>query len=297
MTRWRFLAASILLASGTARAGEDARPVLTWVMAVPPPIHIADRTGYADETVDWFIAHLPQFRHAVISANSKRLEDMLASSDGVCGGAVFKTPARERDTQFSRPVYWTRPNRLIVSAERPAALDAHLDPQGEVDLPALLADRSFVGGVQEGRSYSSGIDQALARSEAAPGGDDGLVAIRGPGRLDMLASGRFDWTIGFPVEARWWAHRLETSPERTKFLADLGGTNPAYLTRPIAGSTGLVPAYIGCSRQPVGQSAIAMIDRLIDGAGRNPPWIAYYLKWLDADDRAGYLAARDAAVR
>ena len=291
------LMAALALVSATAGAEEDARPRLTWVMAVPPPAHIPNRTGYADETLDWFIARLPQFRHEVVTANSKRLQDMIASDDGVCGAAMLKTPERERDTVFSHTVYWSLPNRLIVSAQRPAALDAHLNARGEVDLPALLADRTYTGGLQFGRSYGAGIDQALDQAQQHPGESAGLVSIRGPGHFDMLASGRFDWTLAFPMEALWWARRLEVSPDKAEFLGDLGGDNLAYLTRPIAGNTDLVPGYIGCSRRPLGQSVIAAIDRLIDAAGANPPWLDYYLNWLDTGARADYLKARAAKVR
>ena len=293
------LAAGLLLLPGLARAEEDdrpdARPRLTWVMAAPPPAHIGDGSGYVDETLAWFTARLPEFRHEVIAANSRRLQDMLASADGVCGAAMLETPERGRDTKFSQPVYWLQPNRLIVSAQRPAALDAHLNARGEVDLPALLADRAYGGGLQFGRSYGAGIDRALARKQAGEGAS--LVSIRGPGRFDMLAGGRFDWTLGFPMEALWWARRLEHSPEKTNFLADLGGDNLAYVTRPVAGSTELIPAYIGCSRRPIGLEVVAAIDRLIETAGRNPPWLAHYLKWLDADSRADYLQAREAVAR
>jgi len=289
------LAAGLLLLPGLARADEDedARPRLTWVMAVPPPAHIGDRTGYADETLDWFTARLPEYRHDVITANSNRLEDMLASGDGVCGAAMLETPERERDTKFSRPVYWTQPNRLIVSAQRPAALDAHLNARGEVDLPALLADRSYAGGLQFGRSYGAGIDRALAQQR--PGEGAVLVSIRGPGHFDMLAGGRFDWTLGYPMEALWWAGRLAGSSEKAHFLAELGGDNLAYLSRPIAGSTDLTAGYIGCSRRPIGLGVIAAIDRLIEAAGRHPPWLAAYLKWLDPTARADYLTARAVA--
>jgi len=289
-----FLAAALTLLYGAARADEDARPHLLWVMAVPPPIHITDQTGYADQTLNWFIARLPQFRHEVITANSRRLQDMLASDDGVCGAAMLATTEREQTTAFSKPIYWALPNRLIVGAQRPAALDAHLNDRGEVDLPALLADRRFTGGLQFGRSYGMNIDEALAVAQSHPGESAGLVSIRGPGHFDMLAGGRFDWTLAFPIEAFWWAKRLEGSPDKTHFLADLGGDNLAYLTRPIAGSTGLVPAYFGCSRRPLGLSAIAAVDRLVAAAGDNPPWLAYYLSWLDAPTRADYLKAREA---
>jgi uncharacterized protein (TIGR02285 family) len=300
-----FLAATLtaagVLALGAALAAEpDARPRITWVMAVPPPIHITGANnppGYADETRDWFIAHMPEYQHELVNANSKRLWEMLAASDGICGAAVFKTPEREADTQFSTAVYWTLPNQLIVSADRAAALDAHVTPRGEVDLPALLADPAFVGGLQFGRSYSPGIDRALADAQKRSGGNAGLVSIRGPGHFDMLASGRFDWTIGFPIEALWWARRLEANPEKTSFLSELGGTDLTYRTRPIAGSTALIPAYIACSKRPVGLAAIAAIDRLVEAAGPTPPWVAYYLKWLDPGSRAEYLKAREAAAR
>ncbi len=295
-----FLAAAALSVGVAHGAAPDPRPRITWVMAVPPPIHITGANnppGYADETRDWFIAHMPEFQHELVNANSKRLWEMLAAADGICGAAVFKTPERAADTQFSLPVYWTLPNQLIVSADRAAALDAHVTTGGEVDLPALLADHAFVGGLQFGRSYSPGIDQALADAQRRPGEKASLVSIRGPGHFDMLASGRFDWTIGFPIEASWWARRLESNPEKTNFLSELGGTDLTYRTRPIAGSTGLVPAYIACSKRPVGLAAIAAIDRLVEAAGPMPPWVAYYLKWLDAGTRGEYLKQRAAVAR
>jgi uncharacterized protein (TIGR02285 family) len=198
---------------------------------------------------------------------------------------MLKTPARERDTVFSAPIYWSLPNRLIVSAARPAALDAHLNPIGEVDLPALLADRTYAGGLQFGRSYGAGIDQALERAQQHPGESASLVSVRGPGHFDMLASSRFDWTLGFPMEALWWARRQE------------GGDTLAYLTRPIAGSTDLIAGYFGCSGRPLGQSVIAAVNRLVASAGDDPPWLVYYLNWLDAGTRVDYLKARTAKIR
>lgn len=296
----RLLAAGLLLTAALAlpvRAEEDPRPRLTWVMAVPPPIHTVDHSGYADQTLDWFIARMPQFRHEVITANSRRLQEMLASDDGICGAAMLETAEREETTVFSRPIYWSLPNRLVVSAKRPAALDAHVNARGEVDLPALLADRRFSGGLQFGRSYSHGIDAALAEAQQHPGESATLVSIRGPGHFDMLAGGRFDWTLAFPIEVGWWAHRLEGSPDRSNFLADLGGDETAVRMRPIAGSTDLVPAFFGCSRRPIGESAIATVDRLIEAAGAEPPWLDYYLDWLDGATRAEYLRMRAARMR
>ena len=286
------------VAAAPARAA-DARPHLTWVMAVAPPIHVVTPgapSGYADETRDWFIAHMPGFQHEVVSANSRRLQQMIAADDGVCGAAMFKTPEREVDTLFSAPIHWTMPNQLIVSARRAAALDAHVNERGEVDLPALLADRAYVGGVQFGRSYSPGIDRALVEAQARPESAS-LVSIVGPGHFDMLASGRFDWTLGFPMEVQWWARRLAGNADKTKLLTELGGADLSYQARPIAGSTALIAAYIGCSKRPVGQAAIAAIDQLVADAGPNPPWLAYYLKWLDARSWADYLKARSALVR
>ena len=47
-------------------------------------------------------------------------------------------------------------------------------------------------------------------------------------------------------------------------------------------------AYFGCSRGPLSEQLIARINALITAAGPRPPWLAYYLEWLDEAARARF---------
>ncbi len=291
MARRRILAglAGALLATGTLRPAEaEDKPHLTWVLAIAPPGHIWGKStlrGYADETLDWFIARLPEFEHEVVVADSLRLEAMLAERDGVCGAAMFSSPERLGYTVFSRPVYWSSSPILVADAARAAEIDSRLNARGEVDLAGLLADPHLVGARSLGRSYSRGIDRTLN----AAGPSARLLPLVRAHEMDMLANGRFDWTIDLPSHIAWWARGSAGARNELPAETTTAARAFKYITRPIAGEPAETISYIGCSNRALGRRAVEAVDRIIDAAGPNPPWTEYYLKWLDDDAKADWL--------
>lgn len=272
-------------------AAADEKPRLTWVATASPPTHIDDRTGgpgIADETLDWFIQRLPGFEHESISADSLRLEAMLKARDGVCSPALVKAPERLAYAVFSKPVYWSEPPRLVANAAHATEIDGHANDRGEIDLAALLDDARLSGARLVGRAYSTGIDRTLNAAKPAAR----LVLLNHANEMDMLANGRFDWTIALPIHIEWWRHRIGTpgtvdpaTPAETTDAA----VRFALVTRSIAGEPAELIGYMACSDREIGRRAIEAIDAIIDQAGPNPPWAEFYLKWLDADSKADWL--------
>jgi polar amino acid transport system substrate-binding protein len=276
---------------GTAAAAD--KPHLTWIASASPPTHIDDKRagpGIADETLDWFIARLPEFDHEVIVADSLRLENMLATSDGICAAALVRSPERLAFTVFSKPVYWSEPPRLVANAAKAAEIDSHADVRGAIDLPALIDDPRLSGGRLLGRSYSLGADRALNAAKPTAR----LLLLTHARELDMLANSRFDWTISLPIHIAWWAQGFDSPSDRAGDEDTPARTTDAairfkFITRQIAGEPEELIGYMGCSNREIGRRAIAAVDRIIDDSGPNPPWTAFYLKWLDTDSKADWL--------
>lgn len=271
----------------------EDKPRLTWVSTATAPTHIEDKragSGIADETLDWFIARMPEFDHEMIVADSLRLENMLATRDGICAPALVKSPERLTFTVFSKPVYWSEPPRLVVNAAAAAEVDSHANARGEIELPALLDDPHLSGGRLLGRSYSASIDRVLDAAKPTAR----IVPLTHARELDMLANSRFDWTIALPIHIAWWAQGFEGPSDRAGDDDTPARTTDAaisfkFVTRAIAGEPDELIGYMGCSNREIGRRAIAAIDRIIDAAGPNPPWTEFYLKWLDADSKADWL--------
>ena len=106
--------------------------------------------------------------------------------------------------------------------------------------------------------------------------------------MDMLANGRFDWTIDLPAHIAWWARGSAGAGSEAPAETTEAAQAFKYITRPIAGEPDESISYIGCSNRDLGRRAIEAVDRIIDAAGPNPPWTEYYLKWLDDDAKADW---------
>jgi uncharacterized protein (TIGR02285 family) len=282
--------AAVLSGIAPLAAWAEDKPRLTWVSTASPPTHIEDRgagPGIADETLDWFIARLPGFEHEIISADALRLEAMMMERDGVCSPALVKAPERLAYAVFSKPVYWSEPPRLIANAAHATEIDQHANDRGEIELAALLDDGRLSGARLVGRSYSAGIDRTLNAAKPAAR----IVLLNHANEMDMLANGRFDWTIALPIHIEWWRHRSnppEGEDAATPAVTTDAAVRFALITRGIAGEPAELVGYMGCSDQAIGRRAIEAINAIIEQAGPNPPWTEFYLKWLDGDSKADW---------
>jgi uncharacterized protein (TIGR02285 family) len=178
-----------------------------------------------------------------------------------------------RTADLERRFYLTNvklapPLQLIV---RTAVLDRlPLDSQGQVRLPALLAQPSMRGLLVNKRSYGQQIDAQIG---AAPAGTQRqLLSPSGVGAnfLEMLAHGRADYAIEHDFML---SYRRQQEPGRFDLLTAV----------PIAGNDELAIVAMVCPRTPWGRRAIVQIDAILAELARGPELGPASIRWFGAD--------------
>ena len=243
------------------------KPVITWVLTAPPPIHFDPATGLKgvkDEVLDWFDAHLPQYTIETSDAGVLRSLDYLKQQDGFCFPGLARTAERESYIAYSKPALWALPDRITVSAENAARVEKLVGADGSVTIKDMLVRSSLEGNREAGRGYP----EAIAADFDRYGTAGNLLPIPNDAdRFGMLVSGRFTWTMIDPATAHWI----------------FGSQFPdfRYRTFAIAGYHEPVPVAFACSKKPLGLQIIRDLDALIEAHGKEGIWQAAYDRWLD----------------
>lgn len=270
------LLAAVLILIATGPAHADAAPRITWMVNDYPPSNILSGPlagqGFGDRTFRYFAERLPEFQHDISPASVQTFQELARRhQDGICKWSLLKTPERENYLIFSGPIYFIISNQVIVQQARQALLAPFLNANGAVDVKALLADTRLTVSVVRGRAYLPVIDQAL---QANLGAAHIQISTHDLAPLKQVATGWVDYTFGYPFEVLWNACEQ--------------GQDWAFAYFPVAGEAIYRLAYFGCSRGPLSEQLIARINALITAAGPRPPWLAYYLEWLDEAARARF---------
>ena len=268
----------ILLASGDVRAQNS--PTFTW--AVPPfaPAFITDQdelTGYAADTQNWFAQRLPHYHHEILQVPLARLLAEMKSGDGElrCSATLIPPPERREYITFAKTILLHLPISVVIRVEDQDLFAPYLDDAGHVELSRLVSDQHLTTAIRIGRAYGTQVDKQLM----AHRNDVHVMQVADDTKfLRMLELHRIDWTLYFPSEAEFY-RRDQTPDLKIKAL-------------PIAGSTTLLEATIGCANTPAGRKAIAEINRIVDDHP-SMPWTDFYAEWLSPQDRDWFKAARD----
>lgn len=223
-----------------------AQPVvdrITWLAGDTAPGRGARPS---DRLIDWVGARLPGIAHERVVANAKRSWMLIERGDTVCHASAVRSAQRETLAYFSNT--WPMPPlQLVVRADRAAALP--LDAAGQVDLPALLADRRLHGVLVHGRSYGPVLDAQLERRAGLGTVQRVTAGDFGSNLLPMLLQGRADYALEYPNAL---AAVAQNRPEVTSLT-----------TLPIRGATEPVISGVACPRTPWGQAAIRRIDAVL----------------------------------
>lgn len=217
----------------------------------------------------WMLDQLPEFSAGNDSASVARIERLIQDGGGntFCYAQALRTPKREAYALFSEPVLTRLPSRLVVRTDHMAALEPHLNSQGQVKLPSLFEDPKLRGAVTSMRNYGPLIDAALVAAKAPHRVPDSSTPAR------MLMAGRIDWIISEPADLAWFVRHEPNLPQ-----------TPTHSVE-IAGQAATVPTHVMCSRTATGQQLINAINRLM-ARRTNRTWEQPYLKLLNRQERA-----------
>lgn len=256
---------SCLLICGPLAASD--KPSVFWYNEHYPPTFISKgddiNQGFGDKTLAFFLKQLPQFNHEMLYANVNRTLAEIRENDGVCVLGLIRTTAREQFMSFSKPVFHTLPNRLIVLKDKMHLIAPYVGASGTVDLPLLMTDSGLVAGIIVDRVYSSHINKIIDdNKERTP-----RIDMPHPRYVPLLLRGRIDYTLGFSYEA---AYQFKKQ-----------GKENAFISLPVAGEAETVSSGVACSIGPIGRQVITAVDHIIDAQGAIPSYHAFYEEWLD----------------
>ncbi|SFN03732.1 conserved hypothetical protein [Formivibrio citricus] len=262
----------------------ESQPELLWYRFDYPPAVILSGPhkgqGYAEVRDAFLMRELTEYQHKLVTSNIARLFEEMRVRENICNSALLKTPERESFVLFSEPVAELLPVGVVARASRKAEFAPFLNKRGELRLPEFIRSQKFKVAIAANRSYGSTIDSALK-----PGKETGVVRpyykgdVFASGLMQLDQRGLADATLGYPIELNWTARRLNLDVAEYWFI-------------PVEGATQLIYSYVGCSRSPQGEAAIAHINKLVRSGQVAKVFEKAYLEWLPPDLRGYYLQQR-----
>lgn len=242
----------------------DEKPLVTWILSDFPPFIVTDGPslpgeGFIDFTLRYLVERMPEYRHHYEVAGIARSVGLMEQGAPVCHPALLRTAEREKIAAFSGPVHFVLSHMVVARRDRLDRLSRHLNDDGQVDLPRLLADPTLTTSLTEKRAFSPVIDKALA--DAGPSRNRPTIGVRLDSPFLQLDAGWIDFMFAYPVEPGWYRSRGRIFRD-----ADL-----VYL--PVAGGEDYVLGRIACTRGEWGEGVIRSIDAAVAAAGPRPPWI------------------------
>lgn len=252
---------------------------LVWYHAFFPPVTITEGPdqgkGFYDKITQHLIRELPQYDHTLQVANYQRMLQEIKDGSRVCCASLYKTAEREKFTAFSVPVVVVLPNGVTIRKDQQDLFKPYITEAGEIELDRVLQDEKLLLGVAKGRKYSGGIDEILAEYA----NDNNMIKRSGKdvfkGLLGMLAAGRVNYLLGYPVEAQ--------------YLAEKAGYRDQILFHPVAGTNqSYTLGYVGCPDTPWGRGVIDNINKVLLENRDTETFYGYYESWLDEKTARNY---------
>jgi uncharacterized protein (TIGR02285 family) len=215
------------------------------------------------------IRHSPQFHHERVLASHSRAMTMLKIQPNACHTALFKTPERAAEMEYSQPLLPNLSNGLITLRTRADQFKPYLNLQGQVQLEALLSKSTYRLGIMAGRNFGSGADAVLRKYVGQPSivlvsSSDGLESRL----LKLIHQHEYDGVMGYSYELQYVVRQLKLNPHDFVFL-------------PIAEQEPLQSIYVACSKSDFGKQIITAINHTLADPSVRKEMEAAYRYWLD----------------
>lgn len=260
-----------------------AKAKLTWLFTDLAPAAIVRGPqigqGYADLMRQHLMTLTPEFE---MDQKAMVIHDLipvfrLASErgEGVCLANMFRTPEREAVSTFSRATFAIFPVGLVVEKRRQEAFRLFANNDGQIDLEQYFNRTEHNIGRVEGRAYGPMIDQFFAGKAHTKRIVDRSGADQFAGLLSMIKSGRIGSAFGYAQEVIYLSKLKDEA-------------QPDFVVLPVAGLPPALPAYVGCSKGPVGQTVIDRINDAIDQEDLRGHFMNMMEKWTDPSEIARF---------
>lgn len=171
-------------------------------------------TGFADRILKHVQAHLPSYRHNRLKLNWARWERMVATRLDICfSSGFYRWPdanGKPREDLVWSPPYLTFSYHGLVTHRNNGE---RLGPP-PISLRALLHDETLTMVIEQDRTYSQPVAELIRQHPDGtniierPAGGDSTTGI-----LRMLATGRADYALEYPVSFRYNAQKANVQSE------------------------------------------------------------------------------------
>ncbi len=218
-----------------------AKDELTWqVLHWPPWIMIKGQDsgeGRFNHIIKIAHEELPQYNHVTEEMNWARFWNEVEIKNNVCSVFAFKSGKKEDIVYFSEPHTFVLPNAIIM---RRTDIEKLGNPKS-YSIAQIMNDKRFVGVVEKTRSYTGTLDTILKKNE--PGSNLSRVAEGSESLIKMVATGRINYTIEYPIVAAYYAQKQSSKSSSISSI-------------PIAEMDPFSYVYLACTKNAWGKKVI-----------------------------------------
>jgi len=224
----------------------SAKELIVWSETDLPPIFIVEGEdkgkGYAQRVTKELQKQLPQYKHIVEENTIARSLKLLENTDYSCYSLLW-SKQRAKYTLFSKPIYLTFPNGLIIRKEDKVKYLPYMNEENEIDLDKLFLDESLIFGRVNMMRFGKFIDEKIDKYSYSM---NISYFNKQTNLIKMFASyNRVDYVIAYYTNIKYQMKKLNLS-KKLEYIKIKG--------------MDVHPAYIGCSKSKIGRDTISKIN-------------------------------------
>jgi len=259
MNKYLLILISLVLMSSSLFAKEK----ITWHVVHWPPFQMLDGVdkgkGRFDALLNLFRENLPQYEHETLRMNWARFFNDVKKGEKVCSIFIIKTDERETFAEFSKIVTFNFPIRIIMRKSTIREL-GNPDSLSIVD---MLENSRFKGVIESKRSYTPQIDTLLLKHKA----NISPRPIQARNIIQMLVSGRTDYTIEYPYTANYLAKEFQSD-----YPAELGSIEIKELSN-------FLISHFACPKNEWGHEVVKDFDTMLKKVRPTPEYLKIMKMW------------------
>lgn len=268
--------AAFLAGMPVGSSAQENNRTIRWVSSNIPPKTINDGplrgTGYGELQIALLAASLPQFDHRREQVTPARMWHEMQTGHGVCAIDIAKLPEREAWAVFTRHKVSLPSYQILVLRERLLEFSDYRAADGSIDLERLATSDRLTGIYVGARHYMPEINAFIGNDQRRLR----MEPVRDSNRIfEMVATRHADFSFAMATEMTY-SNALAAA--QTVPGAKLP---PILVMLPIKGVTEPVQGHIACSRDPLGEQAVAAIDQLLDDELLWSQFLAPLQRWID----------------
>ncbi|MBI9075132.1 MAG: TIGR02285 family protein [Desulfatibacillum sp.] len=232
---------------------------LKWLVIDWPPYQMLEGPeqgmGRFDALLDMYIKNLPQYDHKKVEMNWARFWTGVKEGQEVCNIFAIKTEEREQIAAFSTANSFGIPVRAVMRKSTSESLGNPLS----VSLSDIVKDRRLKGVLESKRSYGPALDKILTGIQGSVNFE--RVAIPSDSVIQMLLSGRVDYSIEYPFVAYYLAEKHASLYKEP------------LISIPIEDGPRFYESYVACPKNEWGEMVLKDINTMLEKVKQDPEYL------------------------